>query len=186
MLNSSGRNEVNKMTQRDMVREHLYQGYPITPAKAMAEYGIWRLAAVIHKLREEGLPIRTINKRSLSGKKYAEYRLVKPDEHPLIGDESDEQCEDVEIEVGDIVKIVGSTDHFFPIGTLAEVTGGTLEELPGETRLYDGGTYLYDCKAIGKPFYAQFVREQDLELYAKGSTDDPEFDKMIREYTQEA
>ena len=63
-------------SQTQLVREHLEAGYTLTPAKALAEYGIWRLAAVIYKLRERGYGIETKERKSLSGKPYAEYELV--------------------------------------------------------------------------------------------------------------
>ena len=44
-------------------------------AKAMAEFGVWRLASIIHRLRNEDLPITTLRKQSVTGKPYAEYRL---------------------------------------------------------------------------------------------------------------
>ena len=162
------------MTQRDMVRTHLYEGYPITPAKAMAEYGIWRLAAVIHKLREEGLPIRTINKRSLSGKKYAEYRLVEPDEHPYVGDEESGYEDPVTLEVGDVVAIIGCTpesEHYFPIGALVVVrevlTGAAFARAEGEEYAQE---WIYDCTSYDKDLkLSQYVIESDLRLYAKGS-----------------
>ena len=69
--------EVNTMTQRELIKRHLLAGYPITPTKALAEYGAWRLAAIIHRLRTiDGLEIETIDKRSIfSGKQYAEYKI---------------------------------------------------------------------------------------------------------------
>jgi len=62
-------------TQKEMIRDHLMHGLSITPAKAFAEYGTIRLAAYIHELRQEGLEIRTTQRRSMSGRTYGEYRL---------------------------------------------------------------------------------------------------------------
>lgn len=63
------------MSQREAIKLYLKNGRPITPAKAMAEFGVWRLASIIHRLRNEGLPIITLRKQSVTGKPYAEYRL---------------------------------------------------------------------------------------------------------------
>jgi hypothetical protein len=65
------------MTQKEMIREHLLHGLSITPAKALVEYGTMRLAAYIHELRQEGIEIETLSRRSLSGRPYGEYRLVQ-------------------------------------------------------------------------------------------------------------
>lgn len=65
-----------EMTQIEAVLEYLQAGNPITPSKAQTEFGVWRLAAVIYKLRNRGYDIETINKRSFTGKQYAEYRLA--------------------------------------------------------------------------------------------------------------
>lgn len=62
-------------TQKEMILDHLLHGMAITPAKALAEYGTMRLAAYIHELRNDGWAIETINRRSLSGRPYGEYRL---------------------------------------------------------------------------------------------------------------
>lgn len=64
-------------TQKDYVRQHLLEGHSITPLQALAEYGIFRLASVINRLRNEGLNIRTNVKRSRMNKPYAEYFLER-------------------------------------------------------------------------------------------------------------
>ncbi len=63
------------MSQRDHILKYLQSGKPITPLKAQAEFGAFRLAAIIHKLRDEGYTIDTSMKRSVTGKPYAEYKL---------------------------------------------------------------------------------------------------------------
>ena len=51
-----------KKTQKDWVLEELAGGSRLTPLDAYLEYGIMRLAAVVHELREEGYPIITTMK----------------------------------------------------------------------------------------------------------------------------
>lgn len=51
-------NHHNK-TQHDMVLEHLASGRPITPIEALNQYGVFRLAAIVHVLRNEGYDIVT-------------------------------------------------------------------------------------------------------------------------------
>ena len=65
------------MTQKEMVRRHLEAGRSITPLEALGEYNIFRLASVINRLRDEGMPIGTFMKRSMMNKPYAEYKLVR-------------------------------------------------------------------------------------------------------------
>ncbi|MCQ2802965.1 MAG: helix-turn-helix domain-containing protein [Bacilli bacterium] len=47
------------MTQKEMVIKHLKETNSITPMMALEEYGIYRLAAIINKLRNEGHNIST-------------------------------------------------------------------------------------------------------------------------------
>lgn len=63
------------MTQKDAIKLYLQNGRSITPAKAMAEYGVWRLASVIHRLRKEGMNIKAVRRQSVTGKPYAEYKM---------------------------------------------------------------------------------------------------------------
>lgn len=63
------------MSQRDHILKYLMDGKSITPLKAQAEFGAFRLAAIIHRLRDEGYVIDTVMKRSVAGKPYAEYTL---------------------------------------------------------------------------------------------------------------
>lgn len=67
-----------EMIQTEQVLEYLQAGNSITPAKAQTEFGVWRLASVIHKLRKAGYKIITNTKRSFTGKSYAEYSLITP------------------------------------------------------------------------------------------------------------
>jgi hypothetical protein len=63
------------MTQEEFVKTYLKSGKRLTALKAMGEYNIFRLAAVIHKLRKQGFNIVSDTKRSAAGRNYEEYRL---------------------------------------------------------------------------------------------------------------
>jgi len=65
------------MSQKDAILSHLKRG-PITPIQALNEYGCFRLAAVIHKLRDAGHWIETemVDKPGGDGQ-YARYRLKR-------------------------------------------------------------------------------------------------------------
>jgi hypothetical protein len=74
------------MTQKEWVLKYLQSGNPITPMKALAEKRIFRLAAVVNVLRDEGYNIETRMRKSFEGRPYAEYRLVQPQKHtPIFG-----------------------------------------------------------------------------------------------------
>ena len=70
-------NTMERLSQRHRIKQHLITGWSITPLEALNRYGCFRLAAVIHKLRdEEGMPIKTIPTTDRNtGKTYATYRL---------------------------------------------------------------------------------------------------------------
>ena len=61
-------------SQKDDVLAHLMQGNQITPLDALEQYGIFRLASVIHILRQEGHKIDTLTKHN-RGKTFASYKL---------------------------------------------------------------------------------------------------------------
>lgn len=62
------------MTQNEEIKNHLEQGWAITPIQALQLYGCFRLAARILDLREAGLDVKM--KMVLGGeKRYAEYSL---------------------------------------------------------------------------------------------------------------
>ena len=56
-------------TQRQLVLQHLRQGEPITQFQALRDYGIQRLAARVHELRQDGHPVedRTVEVRRAHG-----------------------------------------------------------------------------------------------------------------------
>ena len=64
------------MTQKEAILEYL-KHQPITPLKAQAEFGVWRLASIIHRLRREGHKIITIRRRSYNKRPYAEYFMAR-------------------------------------------------------------------------------------------------------------
>ncbi len=64
------------MSIKELVKKHLMSGKTITPVEAMHQYGTIRLGAYVHRLRQEGMPIRTKMVRSLNGRPYAEYSLL--------------------------------------------------------------------------------------------------------------
>lgn len=64
-------------TQKANVRAWLLKGCSITPLEALNRFGIFRLAAVVHELREEGLPIVTEKLQVSPRKRVANYYLPK-------------------------------------------------------------------------------------------------------------
>lgn len=126
---------VNNKTQIQQVQEHLEAGFPITPAKAMAEYNVWRLAALIHKLRLRGLNIVTYNKRAMNGKTYAEY-VLEPARETVVWESSEDQKSifglhhytEKSLQEGDVVKVVGNNSdnpaglHCLVVPSIAIVT----------------------------------------------------------------
>jgi hypothetical protein len=64
------------MSQKNLVLNYLKQYGPISPLKAQSEFGVWRLASVINRLRSDGHQIITINRRTFSNRQFAEYHLV--------------------------------------------------------------------------------------------------------------
>lgn len=65
-------------TQVALIKAHLQAGKSITPAVALAVYGIYRLSSVIEDLRNSGMEIDTLMKWDEMGKQYGEYRLKRP------------------------------------------------------------------------------------------------------------
>ena len=64
-------------TQKANVRAWLLDGRSITPLEALNKFGIFRLAAVVHKLRDEGLDIITEKFQVSPKKRVAKYYLKK-------------------------------------------------------------------------------------------------------------
>ena len=63
------------MTQMDIVKKHLDTYGSISPLEAQSNYNIWRLAAVVGRMKNRGIAIDKVMKKAPSGAKYAEYRL---------------------------------------------------------------------------------------------------------------
>lgn len=63
------------MTQLDHLRKHLRSGRSITPLEALGLYGVFRLAARIKELREQGWMILSDIRRDMSGKVYSTYSI---------------------------------------------------------------------------------------------------------------
>ena len=62
------------MTQKHSIRKHLLRGDAITPLDALRAYGVFRLAARIKELRDDGLNISTVRIDD-RGKRFARYHL---------------------------------------------------------------------------------------------------------------
>ena len=63
------------MTQAEIITNHLHQHGSITPLEAQSNYNVWRLAAVVNRLKNRGFNITSQMKRAPSGAKYAVYTL---------------------------------------------------------------------------------------------------------------
>jgi hypothetical protein len=62
-------------TQKEQIKKYLLSRKTITPIQALNKFGCCRLAAIIYKLKDEGLKIAT--EMEYQGKKqFAKYRLV--------------------------------------------------------------------------------------------------------------
>lgn len=62
--------------QNRMVLDALMAGESLTPLDALDRFGVWRLAARIKELRDDGHAIVTYHETS-GNKVYARYRLVR-------------------------------------------------------------------------------------------------------------
>lgn len=66
--------------QNQAIREYLEAGHSITPLEALNKFNCLRLGARIADLKKQGLNIATaIIKDPRTGKRYANYSLVKPE-----------------------------------------------------------------------------------------------------------
>jgi hypothetical protein len=65
------------MTQMQTVQKHLNIYGSISPLEAQSNYNIWRLAAVVNRLKNAGTDIVMSMKTAPSGAKYAEYKLAR-------------------------------------------------------------------------------------------------------------
>ena len=63
-------------TQINIVRKHLKKGKSITSLQAFKMANpITRLSSIIHRLRGEGMKIKTIKMKGKNGSTYAKYKL---------------------------------------------------------------------------------------------------------------
>jgi hypothetical protein len=63
------------MSAHACIRRELLRGKKLTQLGVLRDFGVMRLAAVIHRLRREGLNIET-GTRNQRGKTFAVYRLA--------------------------------------------------------------------------------------------------------------
>lgn len=64
------------MSQKQVILRHLQQRAHLTPLEAMGLYGIFRLAARVYDLRNEGFDIATDVRYDLRGRPYSRYSLA--------------------------------------------------------------------------------------------------------------
>ena len=62
-------------TQKEQIKKHLLSKKSITPLQALNKFGCFRLAAVVYKLKAEGLKIATTNVTK-GNKKFASYSVI--------------------------------------------------------------------------------------------------------------
>ena len=63
------------MTQALAILRHLKAGQSVTPLEALRDFNCLRLAAVVHDLKRQGYPIRTVMIHADNGKRYARYEF---------------------------------------------------------------------------------------------------------------
>lgn len=63
------------ITQQQKVLAYMKSGRAISAVKAQVEFGVLRLAAVVHELRKQGHNIESYVKRTFNNTNYTEYRL---------------------------------------------------------------------------------------------------------------
>lgn len=64
-----------KGTKREAILNYLKSGKSITPLEAMQMFNSFRLATIIHDLRQDGYDIETISTETSSGVRFATYKL---------------------------------------------------------------------------------------------------------------
>jgi len=62
-------------TQKEQIKKYLLSRKTITPIQALNKFGCFRLAAVIYKLKNDGLKIVTEMEYN-KNKQFARYRLI--------------------------------------------------------------------------------------------------------------
>ena len=72
---------MERVTQKSKIRAHLQSGQSITPIDALERYGCFRLAAIIHTLKNDyGMDIKTELIKNKYGTKYGKYTLANLNE----------------------------------------------------------------------------------------------------------
>jgi len=83
---------MERVTQKSKVREHLQSGQSITPIDALERYGCFRLAAIIHALKNDyGMNIETELVKNKYGTKYGKYTMVKTPVHNNVMSEDEDK-----------------------------------------------------------------------------------------------
>lgn len=77
MEQASAEQPVSALSQTDLILAHLKAGNTITPLDALAKFKCFRLSGRILELRQAGYRIITGVRVLTSGKRIAEYRLVR-------------------------------------------------------------------------------------------------------------
>lgn len=67
--------KTNNSTAMARIERHLRRGKTITPMEALVVFGVFRLASIVHRLRQRGLAIETVLKNDENGHQYASYKL---------------------------------------------------------------------------------------------------------------
>lgn len=67
--------EERVITQIGQIKEHLLAGNSLTPIEALNMFGAFRLAAIVFKLKEQGLNIKT-DIISEDNKRFAKYSVI--------------------------------------------------------------------------------------------------------------
>jgi len=73
---------MRQQSQKEQITRHLMNGRTITPLEGLNLYGCFRLAAVIHTLKKEGMNIKTHDMR-VNEKTFAKYELIMKGQQEL-------------------------------------------------------------------------------------------------------
>jgi hypothetical protein len=65
-----------RITNTDIVLEHLLEHHTLTPVEALIVHKIQRLAPRIHELRNMGFDIKTVQAEDAQGTRYFRYEMV--------------------------------------------------------------------------------------------------------------
>lgn len=65
------------LTAHEKIKRWLLKGHGITPLQSWRMFSCYRLSSVIHRLKKEGLSIKTIIHSAGKEYSFAEYKLTK-------------------------------------------------------------------------------------------------------------